>query len=131
MATAPRKNLVDREAKQMHKNFVRYIKDETGYDADEKSVHLATLLRMDFQRSDLNQGELAARRKASEDRQAAQAAAPAKKAAAKKTAPAAKKAAGGKAPATPAKRTAAKRPATKKGARRGNLASVSADTEPF
>lgn len=122
-SNAPRADLVGKEPGTLHKNFAAWLTEQTGYKVDEKSVQLATILRMDFQRSDVNQRDLAARRQAKADAAAARekraADRAAKKAApkpAKKAAPAkpkgdevAAKRAAKSAPAKPAKKaTAAK-----------------------
>lgn len=50
------------EPTDLHRNFAAWIKRETGVDVDLKSVQLACTLRMDFQRSEDNQTELANRK---------------------------------------------------------------------
>jgi hypothetical protein len=110
----PRASMIEKEPTQLHQDFADWLEAETGYKPDIKSVQLATVLRMDFQRSDRNQQSLEARRQAKiqaeQDREkrrqdrAAKKTAPAKKTAAKKSsATPAKKA------SAPAKKTAAKK----------------------
>lgn len=135
-ATPERSALVEKEPTDLHTGFVEYIAEQTGYDADLKSVQLATILRMDYQRSEANQSRLASSRTAREEAEAAReqaraereakreakAKADAEKAAAKKeadakakSAPAAKKAAPAKkAAAAPAKKAAPRRRAAAK-----------------
>lgn len=69
--TAPRADLLEAPLKQIHDDFVAYLQEQTGYEVDPKTVHLCTVLRMDFQRSDLNQARLKAAQKAKEEREAA------------------------------------------------------------
>jgi hypothetical protein len=57
--------IMDREPTDLHKNFVQWIEEETGYKADLKSVQIAASLRIKFQRSELNQADLAARKERS------------------------------------------------------------------
>lgn len=118
---APRVDLQDREPTTLHSDFAEYIQEETGYEADLKSVQLATLLRMDFQKSEKNQARIQASREAKaealeerarkkaerEEKRAAKEAAKAEKST---KAPAAKKA--------PAKKAAAKKAAAKAPTRR-------------
>jgi hypothetical protein len=124
---APRADLAEREPTQMHTDFADWIAEQTGVEVDVKSIQLGTLLRGEFQKSEINQSRMAASKEAkeaaaearaakAEERAAAKAAkaekAAAKKAAAKEKAPAAKKA------ATPAKKATGaprRRPAPKKG----------------
>ncbi len=109
---APHAKVVDREPTQLHKNFAAFIEEQTGYAPDLKTVQIATVLRMPFQRSEANQADLAARRKAAEERVANREANAAKRAAKKttaKTAAPAKKTAAKKATAAPAKKTVAKK----------------------
>jgi hypothetical protein len=109
----PRASMIEKEPTQLHQDFADWLEAETGYKPDIKSVQLATVLRMDFQRSDRNQQSLESRRQAKiqaeQDREkrrqdrAAKKSAPAKKTASKKAAAPAKKA------SAPAKKTAAKK----------------------
>jgi hypothetical protein len=60
-------SLQDRAAHEptdLHRNFAKWLKDNTGVDVDLKTVQLACAMRMDFQRSEDNQADLAARKAA-------------------------------------------------------------------
>lgn len=60
-------SLQDRAAHEptdLHKNFAEWLKVNTGVDVDLKTVQLACSMRMDFQRSEDNQADLAARKAA-------------------------------------------------------------------
>ena len=46
------------EPTELHKNFAAWIKAQTGYDADLKTVQIVCAMRMDFQKSDENQNAL-------------------------------------------------------------------------
>ncbi len=123
---APRADLLEKDPSELHTTFVDYIKEETGFDADPKTVQLAVLLRMEFQRSDMNQSRLASGKEAREsaaqeraDRKAereekreAREAERAEKAEAREKAKAEKATAAKETKAAPAKKTAA--PAAKK-----------------
>lgn len=61
-ATLSEAAIVDREPTALHKNFAQWIEDETGYKPDLKSVQIAASLRIKFQRSDMNQKDLAERK---------------------------------------------------------------------
>ena len=65
-AAPPRKHIADKEPTALHEGFVEWLKKETGYDADPKSVQLACVLRMDYQRSEENQARLASNKTARE-----------------------------------------------------------------
>lgn len=52
------------EPTELHKRFADWLKAETGVDVDLKTVQLVTTLRMDFQKSEDNQGALKARKDA-------------------------------------------------------------------
>lgn len=61
------KAVADREPSQLHKNMAEWLTNTTGYqDVDLKTVQLVASLRSKFQRSDMNQADLAARREAAE-----------------------------------------------------------------
>ena len=125
---APRANLVEKDITPVMDAFVDYIKRETGYDADPRSVQLGAVLRGDFQKSPENQkriadrkAELEAEAEAREERaaererkRAEKAAAPAKeKPAPKSTAKSVSTTAKTKAAAASAKPAASKRPVAK------------------
>lgn len=116
----PKVELTEKEPTQLQKNFIRYIKAETGYDVDVTTVVLFQALRTPFQKSDVNRADLVKRQEVAEERKNAPK--PEKKASSKK-APA-------KGAAAPAKRPAKKLPAKKALAR--PLRSVPEDAEsPF
>lgn len=46
------------EPTELHKNFAEWIKAQTGYDADLKTVQIVCAMRMDFQKSEENQNAL-------------------------------------------------------------------------
>lgn len=58
----------------LHKAFAEWLKIETGVDVDLKTVQLACSMRMDFQRSEENQKDLAKRKQAAMDKKKAAAA---------------------------------------------------------
>lgn len=63
--TSKTKSFADRAATDptaLHKAFAEWIKANTGYDADLKTVQIVCAMRMDFQRSEENQGSLKARK---------------------------------------------------------------------
>lgn len=66
-------HLAEKEPTALHENFAAWIESETGYRPDLKTVQLAAVLRGAFQKSEANQADLAARRKAAEDRSVARA----------------------------------------------------------
>lgn len=63
----PRANYQDKEPTALHVNYADWLAAETGCEIDLKSVQLATALRMNYQRSDANQGLLEIRRAESEN----------------------------------------------------------------
>lgn len=127
------------EPTELHKNFAEWIKEQTGYEPDLKTVQIVCAMRMDFQRSEENQQHLADRKAAAEAKRKKQAAEkkarlekqlaalqaelaketapvePAEKPAAKKAAPARTRKAATPTPAEPAK--AAQAPAPKRAPR--------------
>lgn len=50
------------EPTELHKNFAAWIKEQTGYDADLKTVQIVCAMRMDFQKSEQNQAALKERK---------------------------------------------------------------------
>src|SRR3546814_8085432 len=50
------------EPTELHKAFAKWIEEKTGQKVDLKTVQLASVLRMDFQRSDENQAALKERK---------------------------------------------------------------------
>src|SRR3546814_13019037 len=50
------------EPTELHKQFAAWIEEKTGQKVDLKTVQLASVLRMDFQRSDENQAALKERK---------------------------------------------------------------------
>jgi membrane protein involved in colicin uptake len=129
-AAPPLKHIADKEPTALHEEFVAWLKTNTGVDCDLKSVQLATVLRMEFQRSEQNQKRLAASKKAKADADAAREARRAERAAGKKTAAAPTKKA-----AAPAAKKATGAPATKKAAapvrRRAAKKATAGATESF
>lgn len=66
--THPKQQYLDKEPTPVHQRFVEWVKAETGYDVDLKTVQLAFVLRIPFQKSELNQEDLGQRRAAAEER---------------------------------------------------------------
>lgn len=66
-----RKALAEKAPTDLHKNFAKWITEQTGVEVDLKTVQLAVSLRMEFQASPENQKHLAAR-KAEAKKQAAE-----------------------------------------------------------
>lgn len=64
--TLENKVTADREPSALHENFRDWIEETTGYDADLKTVQLAASLRIKFQKSEVNQEDLKARKAAAE-----------------------------------------------------------------
>lgn len=128
--TAERADLVEKEPTQLHSDFTAYIQEQTGYEADEKSVQLATILRMDFQKSDANQARLQAAKSAREQvaQERAERAEARKAAKAEKTEAKSAKKSTAKAPE---KKAAGKAPAKKAPARRKGKAAAKATEETF
>lgn len=62
------------EPTELHKNFAEWIKEQTGYEPDLKTVQIVCAMRMDFQRSEENQTHLADRKAAAEAKRKKQAA---------------------------------------------------------
>ncbi|MFJ9551471.1 hypothetical protein [Streptomyces erythrochromogenes] len=58
------------EPTDLHKAFAHWIEMETGVKPDLKTVQLVCSLRMDFQKSETNQADLAKRKKAAADKKA-------------------------------------------------------------
>lgn len=56
------------EPTELHKNFAEWLKANTGVEVDLKTVQLACSMRMDFQRSEDNQKDLAARKAAAAEK---------------------------------------------------------------
>jgi hypothetical protein len=59
--TPSKKTFAERAASEpteLHKAFAKWIEEKTGITPDLKTVQLASVLRMDFQRSDENQAAL-------------------------------------------------------------------------
>lgn len=134
-ATAPKADLLDREPTAMHTSYADWITEQTGYEVDAKSIQLGTLLRGEYQKSDVNQALMASRAeeraaeaeareqkkeereaakeekaaKAAEKKAAAKEAKSAEKPAAKKAAPAKKAPAAKKAPSGSKRRPVAKK----------------------
>lgn len=130
----PRQDLADKEPTQLHQDFADYIQEQTGIEVDVKAVQLATILRMDFQRSETNQARLQASKAARE----AAAQARADKRAAREAAKTEKASTSTKKAAAPAKKTAtagkastAKAPAKKAPARRTKPKAAAATEESF
>lgn len=46
----------------LHESFAKWLTEQTGIEVDLKTVQLVTVLRMDFQASEVNQKDLAARK---------------------------------------------------------------------
>lgn len=61
--------LADKAPTDLHERFAEWIEEQTGYEPDLKTVQLACVLRIDFQRSDENQAVLEERQKAAEQRE--------------------------------------------------------------
>lgn len=60
-----KKSFADRaagEPSELHKLFAEWIKKQTGYEPDLKTIQLAVTMRMDFQASPENQAALAERK---------------------------------------------------------------------
>lgn len=64
----PMQQYLDREPTKVHQNFVAWVKEQTGYDADPKTVQLAFVLRINFQKSEFNQEDLGNRRAAAAEK---------------------------------------------------------------
>lgn len=108
-SSAPLAHMAEKEPTALHVGFKDWLERQTGLtNLDLKSIQLATVLRMEYQRSDENQARLSASKQARADADAARA----EKRAAKKTA---KKAPASK---TASKTAAKKAPATKKAAKK-------------
>lgn len=58
---APLARYLDKEITSLQNDFVAYIKEQTGYEADARSVALGAVLRGAFQKSDGNQARIAER----------------------------------------------------------------------
>jgi len=58
------------EPTELHKAFAKWIKEQTGFEPDLKTVQLVTTLRMDFQKSDENQAALKERKEAAAKKEA-------------------------------------------------------------
>ncbi|MGO4428964.1 hypothetical protein AB4Z54_62105, partial [Streptomyces sp. MCAF7] len=58
------------EPTDLHKNFAEWIKEQTGYEPDLKTVQIVCAMRMDFQRSEENQADLKARKQAAAKKKA-------------------------------------------------------------
>lgn len=56
---------------ELHERFAEWIKAETGFDADLKTVQLAVAFRMDFQASPENQAALSTKKGAAAEKEAA------------------------------------------------------------
>ena len=122
-ATPPLAHLLDKEITPTMDRYAQWLTEQTGYEVDPRSVQLSGSQRGLFQKSELNQGALDARRKereeaaqAREARKTERAEAAAAKAANKATATEEKKATTAK--PTKAKPTTAK-PAAKTAAKPG------------
>lgn len=73
-----KKTLAERAASaptDLHRNFAQWLEIETGVKVDLKTVQLACSMRMDFQRSEDNQTDLAKRKAAAVTKRKAEAAA--------------------------------------------------------
>jgi hypothetical protein len=75
--TAPKAHLIAKGTTPVVDLFLKYIKEQTGYDADPMSVQLGSTLRGEFQKSQMNQkriADAAARKKAAAEARASRAA---------------------------------------------------------
>lgn len=57
----PRANYAEKEIPTVIQNFVDYLKEQTGYEVDPRSVYLGSALRGEFQKSPENQKRIADR----------------------------------------------------------------------
>lgn len=117
----PLAHLVEKDITPKMQTFADWLRDQTGYDVDDRSVALAGTQRMLFQKSEENQEALAKQRAASEAAKAAREQARENKAAAKAE-PKAKPA-----PKAPAGKTAAAAKAAPKPAPRRRRAAADDD----
>lgn len=62
------KATADRDPSPLHESMAAWLEETTGYKPDLKTVQLVASLRIKYQRSEQNQEDLAARRKAAEDK---------------------------------------------------------------
>lgn len=60
----PNKAVADKAPSKLHENMAKWLEETTGVKPDLKTVQLVCSLRMEFQASDVNQADLAARREA-------------------------------------------------------------------
>ena len=65
----PKKAVADKAPSELHKNMAAWLEETTGYKVDLKTVQLVASLRMEFQASEANQKDLAARREAAAKKQ--------------------------------------------------------------
>lgn len=69
-----KKTFAERAASQpteLHERFAKWIKEQTGFEADVKTVQLAVAFRMDFQASPENQEALTAKKQTAAQKEAA------------------------------------------------------------
>lgn len=60
----PKADVAAKAPTDLHKNMAKWLLETTGYEPDLKTVQLVCSMRMEFQASDANQADLAARRAA-------------------------------------------------------------------
>jgi ATPase subunit of ABC transporter with duplicated ATPase domains len=119
---APQAHYLDKDPSQTHQNFVDYVSEEVGYDADIKTVQLVIALYQKFQKSPAQQEYNAQRKEESAAAAQAREEKRAEREANKDKAPAAKRASSRRAAAAEAEEDEA--PATPR-ARRGRPAASS------
>lgn len=68
--TFPLAHIAEKEPTQLHKNFAEWVEKETGVEVDLKTLQMAVVLRIPFQRSEANQEHIAERKESKATREA-------------------------------------------------------------